>query len=293
MRVDGAQLPAVAEPRATAPARPFVKWVGGKGRLMSQLRPLLPDGVERMRHVEPFVGGGAMFFARQPCQALLSDINPDLVHAYRCVRDDVAGVIAALAALARAGHDPDTYYAARARYNAGEGRGTPLRAALFIYLNKTCLNGLHRVNQRGKFNVPVGRYRNPAILDVAGLRAASVALQGVDVRCAPFDDVLATVEAGDFVYLDPPYEPVSATSSFTRYAPHGFTREDQVRLREAFAALVRRGAAVMLTNSDVPLVRALYADYDVTPIHAARAINVNPSRRGPVTELVVRAMGRS
>lgn len=278
-------------PPQAAPARPFVKWVGGKGRLMSQLRPLLPRGVERMRHVEPFVGGGAMFFARQPRRAVLSDINPDLVNAYRCLRDDVAGVIAALTELARVGHDPDTYYTVRARYNAGEGYGRPLRAALFIYLNKTCFNGLYRVNQRGRFNVPVGRYKNPAIVDVATLHAASAALAGVDVRCAPFEEVLAGAEPGDFVYLDPPYEPVSSTASFTRYAQRGFTRQDQVHLRDVFGELHRRGAAVMLTNSDVPLVRELYAGFDVTPIRAARAINANPSRRGLVTELVIRAGG--
>jgi len=268
--------------------RPFVKWVGGKGRLMPQLEPLLPRDIHRMRHLEPFVGGGAMFFARRPARAVLSDINPDLVHTYRSIRDDVTGVIAALAPLAAAGHDAATYYAVRARYNAGDGLNEPLRAALFIYLNKTCFNGLHRVNRRGEFNVPIGRYTHPAILDAAALRAASCALQHAELLCAGFEELLEQAGVGDFVYLDPPYAPTSSTSSFTGYAAEGFSLDDQRRLREVVGELRQRGVSVMLTNSDVPLVRELYADFHITRIQARRAINTNGARRGAVTELVVR-----
>ena len=267
---------------------PFIKWVGGKGRLMGQLEPLMPPGVERMRHVEPFVGGGAMFFARQPERAVLSDINPDLVRVYQSIRDDVQGVITALAPLAAAGNEPDTYYAVRERYNAGEGRAKPLRAAMFIYLNKTCFNGLHRVNQRGQFNVPAGRYKNPTILDHAGLRAASRALAGADIRVAGFEELLGTARPGDFVYFDPPYEPVSTTASFTGYARDGFSQEDQTRLRDVFRELHRRGAKLMLSNSDVPFIRELYRDFHISTIEAARAINSNGAGRGKISEVVVR-----
>ncbi|MCA9533682.1 MAG: DNA adenine methylase [Myxococcales bacterium] len=279
---------------STRPARdlprpsPFIKWVGGKGRLMAQLEPLLPRGVERMRHVEPFVGGGAMFFARQPERAVLSDINPDLVHVYRSIRDDVQGVIRALGPLAAAGNEPETYYAVRERYNAGEGRNKPLRAALFIYLNKTCFNGLHRVNQRGHFNVPAGRYKNPTILDPSGLLAASVALAHADVRQAGFEELLSSARPGDFVYFDPPYEPVSTTASFTGYARDGFSQDDQTRLRDVFKELHRRGCKLMLSNSDVPFIRELYGDFHISTIEAARAINSNGLRRGKVSEVVVR-----
>lgn len=267
---------------------PFIKWVGGKARLMAQLEPLLPPGVDRMRHVEPFVGGGAMFFARQPQRAVLSDINPDLVHVYRCIRDDVQGVIDALTPLAAAGNEPETYYAVRDRYNRGEGRNQPLRAALFIYLNKTCFNGLHRVNRRGHFNVPAGRYKNPTILDAACLHSASRALAHADIQRAGFEELLDRARPGDFVYFDPPYEPVSTTASFTGYARDGFSQEDQTRLRDVYKELHRRGAKLMLSNSDVPFIRELYADFHISTISAARAINSNGLRRGKVNEVVVR-----
>jgi DNA adenine methylase len=207
---------------------------------------------------------------------------------YRSIRDDVQGVISALAPLAAAGHEPETYYAMRERYNAGEGRNKPLRAALFIYLNKTCFNGLHRVNQRGKFNVPAGKYKNPTILDQDCLRSASRALAHADVRQAGFEELLDRARPGDFVYFDPPYEPVSTTASFTGYARDGFTQEDQTRLRDVFKELHRRGAKLMLSNSDVPFIRELYADFHISTIEAARAINSNGLRRGKVREVVVR-----
>jgi DNA adenine methylase len=268
-------------------AAPFVKWVGGKGRLLSQLRPLLPRGVERMRHVEPFVGGGALFFARLPKRALLTDINPSLVATYSAIRDDVHGVINALRKLA-AGHSKDHYYQVRARYNRGARLATSKRAAMFIYLNKTCFNGLHRVNRRGDFNVPVGTYKNPRILNEDKLLSASDALQGASLRCASYESLLEHAKPGDFVYFDPPYEPVSRTASFTSYARDGFSREDQARLREVYAALDRRGCKLMLSNSDVPFIRKLYADYDVTTVAAPRAINCDASKRGKVSEVVVR-----
>ncbi|MGB8222882.1 MAG: DNA adenine methylase [Polyangiales bacterium] len=268
-------------------AAPFVKWAGGKGRLLSQLRPLLPSGVEQMRHVEPFVGGGALFFARRPARALLTDINPTLVATYSAIRDDVAAVIGALRGLAHR-HSKESYYEIRERYNEGRRVSVSQRAAMFIYLNKTCFNGLHRVNRKGAFNVPVGSYKNPRILNEDALHAASRALEGAQLRCEPFDALLESAKPGDFIYFDPPYEPVSQTSSFTSYARDGFSREDQTRLRDVYKALDRRGCKLMLSNSDVPFIRNLYRSFHIDTVAAPRAINCDAKKRGKVTEVLVR-----
>ena len=268
-------------------AAPFVKWAGGKGRLLSQLRPLLPPGVDHMRHVEPFVGGGALFFSRRPERALLTDINPALVGTYTAIRDDVHGVIESLRRLA-ARHSKESYYRVRERYNRSPQISTSRRAAMFIYLNKTCFNGLHRVNRKGEFNVPAGSYKNPRIVNEEALEAASDALRGATLRCTSFETLLENAKPGDFVYFDPPYEPVSATASFTSYAQDGFSQEDQARLRDVYKALDRRGCKLMLSNSDVPFIRKLYRDFQVDTVAAPRAINCNAKKRGKVSEVVVR-----
>ncbi|MCZ6807090.1 MAG: DNA adenine methylase [Deltaproteobacteria bacterium] len=264
-----------------------MKWAGGKGRLLSQLRPLLPPGVACMRHVEPFVGGGALFFARAPERALLTDINPALVATYAAIRNDVQNVIQGLRGLA-GHHSKESYYQVRERYNEGHRLSASTRAAMFIYLNKTCFNGLHRVNRKGEFNVPVGSYKNPRILNENGLYAASYALQAVHLACVGFESLLESAKPGDFVYFDPPYEPVSETARFTSYARNGFTREDQTRLRDVYHALDRRGCKLMLSNSDVPFIRELYQDFRTDTVAAPRAINCNAKKRGKVSEVVVR-----
>jgi DNA adenine methylase len=273
-------------------ASPFLKWVGGKGKLLTQLLPLLPSGVERMRHVEPFAGGAAMFFARTPERAVLCDFNRSLVDTYLAVRDELEAVIGELETLSMS-HAAGSYYGVRERYNAvGKRQSRSERAAMFIYLNKTCFNGLHRVNRRGEFNVPEGRYKNPRILDEPTLRAASRALARADIRQASFEDMLGYVRPGDFVYLDPPYEPVSETASFTAYAAgDGFSRADQTRLRDVVVELDRRGAKVMLSNSDVPFIRELYAQFRIDLVAAPRAINCDARGRGLVSEVVVRNYG--
>ncbi|MAQ13821.1 MAG: hypothetical protein CMN30_03390 [Sandaracinus sp.] len=289
-----ARIPLVRAPSTapvSVPTEPFVKWVGGKRRLLPQLEPLMPAGVERRRHVEPFVGGGAFFFARAPQNALLCDVNPSLVSTYEAVRDDVDAVIRALGALARR-HGKERYYAVRERYNAARTGERPASqsstAAMFIYLNKTCFNGLHRVNRKGEFNVPMGRYKNPRILDVDRLRSASAALRSAEITCEGFEGLLRSAKPGDFVYLDPPYEPVSRTASFTNYAKDGFSQDDQRRLRDVYAALDRRGCKLMLSNSDVPFIRELYAEWKIDVVQAARAVNSDASARGKVAEVVVR-----
>lgn len=273
-------------PSPLSRATPIVKWVGGKGRIVAQLAPLLPPGADLMRHVEPFAGGAAFFFARRPARALLADVNRALVRTYELVRDDVEGVLRHLRKLA-AQHDVSSYYVVRDRYNHSRISDTE-RAAMFIYLNKTCFNGLHRVNRRGEFNVPAGRYKSPRIVDDENLRAASLALRSAEIVCAGFEALLAAARPGDFVYMDPPYEPLSQTASFTAYAQDGFARGDQTRLRDVFRELDRRGCKLMLSNSDVPFVRELYKSYRVDVVLAPRAVSCDASTRTAVTEVVVR-----
>ncbi|MEM9190821.1 MAG: DNA adenine methylase [Myxococcota bacterium] len=270
----------------SAKVLPFLKWAGGKGRLLSQLTPMLPPGVDRRRHVEPFFGGGALFFSRRPTRALVSDVNPALVRTYLAVRDSVDTVIRHLRRL-KADHSVERYYEVRARYNQGLTSDAS-HAATFIYLNKTCFNGLHRVNRKGEFNVPAGRYKNPKILDGVGLQLASRALQRADVRRASFEALLESAKPGDFVYFDPPYAPVSATANFTSYAREGFGPEEQARLRDVFRELDRRGCKLMLSNSDVPAIRDLYDGFVIDEVAAPRAISCNGSGRSRVAEVVVR-----
>ena len=269
-------------------ATPIVKWVGGKGRLLAQLGPLLPPAAEERRHVEPFMGGAAMFFARRPQRALLSDVNPELIGVYQAVRDDVEGVITALSRLAAAGHAAEAYYGVRTRYNTERRASQTSRAAMFLYLNKTCFNGLHRVNRRGEFNVPAGKYKNPRIVDVDNLRAASAALASAEIRRAGFEELLGSARPGDFVYLDPPYVPLSMTASFTAYAQEGFGPADQERLRDVYRELDRRGCRLMLSNSDVPFVRELYREWRIDVVMAPRAISCDGAKRQSVAEVVVR-----
>ncbi len=268
-------------PDAEAPkSRPFLKWAGGKGQLLEQLRPLMPT--QYRRYFEPFAGGAALFFSLRPKHALLADVNAELIDCYLATRDDVAGVIEALGAHRYAADD---YY----RVRAVDRTTLPLveRAARTIYLNKTGYNGLYRVNRAGKFNVPMGRYSNPLFCDPANLHACSRALQGVDLRVADFEDVASRAKAGDFVYFDPPYVPVSDSADFTSYVPGGFGADQQRRLVSVFSKLARRGVRAMLSNSDTPTVRELYGSFRIHRVLAARYINSRGSRRGKVGEVVV------
>jgi len=274
------------------PVRPFLKWAGGKAQLLAEIARDLPDRVVGT-YVEPFLGGGAVFFhlrasGRIPGRVLLSDANEPLVRTWVAVRDRVEEVVAALEEHRRR-HAADPrghYYATRAAEPAGEAA----RAARFIYLNKTCYNGLWRVNRAGGFNVPMGRYRNPPILDADNLRAAAAALEGVGIRCETFEIALRRARAGSVVYLDPPYEPLSATANFTSYTAARFGREEQERLADACVELRRRGAFFLLSNHSTPWLKRLYGARSFTfrTVAARRAINSNPGARGTVRELLVR-----
>jgi DNA adenine methylase len=271
----------LAVPDAETPrSRPFLKWAGGKGQLLEQLRPLLPTGFRR--YFEPFAGGAALFFSLKPKRAVLADVNAELIDCYIATRDEVDAVIEALG---RYRYAVDDYYRAR----AVDRTTLPLaeRAARTMYLNRTGYNGLYRVNRAGKFNVPMGRYTNPLLCDEVNLRACSKALQGVDLRVEDFEDVAARAKTGDFVYFDPPYVPVSDSADFTSYVPGGFGADQQRRLAGVFANLAGRGVRAMLSNSDTPAVRELYRGFRVDRVLASRHINSRGALRGKVGEVVV------
>jgi DNA adenine methylase len=269
---------------AQAPAMPFLKWAGGKSRLLAQYWPFLPRPATIRRYYEPFAGSAALFFYLRPAQAQLSDQNERLLDVYQVVQQQVEALIEALQ-----DHPNEAGYYYRMRACDATHLPPVARAARFIYLNKTCYNGLYRENSDGIFNVPFGRYKNPKICDPARLRAASLALRGVDLRVADFAAAVHEAGAGDFVYFDPPYAPLSPTSNFTGYHQNGFGESDQRRLAETFHRLAERGCRLLLSNSNAPLVYELYDDrgYRLIPIQARRNINSKGNGRGPIQELLI------
>ncbi len=274
------------EARAGAPASPIVKWAGGKSRLCDELCARAPE--KYRRYFEPFVGGAALYFRLRPRWAVLGDSNPDLINMYRCVAWNVEAVIHRLARH-REEHGEEYYYALRGEWNRPGGLVADVdRAAAFIYLNKTCYNGLWRVNSRGEFNVPLGRYDDPTIFDRLQLRAASRVLQRAELSVSHFAEAVAGAEAGDFVYFDPPYHPLSDTAHFTSYTSSSFGPEDQRELARVARGLVRRGCAVLVSNSDTAFIRDLYRDFRIEVVDCARAINSKASARGPQRELIIR-----
>ncbi|MBI3448733.1 MAG: DNA adenine methylase [Acidobacteria bacterium] len=281
-------------PRNVVLPRPFLKWAGGKTQLLDRFEPLYPRG-PISRYVEPFVGSGAVFFhvARtlRPGSIVLADGNEELINAYEVIQRDVERLIRALAKHKR-DHGEDHYY--EVREQSPSALGTVARAARLIYLNKTCFNGLYRVNSRGEFNVPMGRYTDPPILDEPNLRAVARALSGVTLKVAHFRETVTYAKKGDFIYFDPPYDPVSATAYFTAYAVNGqrshFSIADQEELASVGATLAARGCRVMLSNSDTPRIRKIYGSgsrWRTVPITARRNINSRADRRGSVRELVI------
>lgn len=264
--------------------KPFLKWAGGKRSLLPQFKRFFTAAGSYNRYFEPFVGSGAVFFWLRPEQSLLFDLNQDLIDTYRVVRDQLPELVTVLEAHALQ-HSKAFYYDIRARDSDRLNRVE--RAARFIYLNRTCYNGLYRVNQSGQFNVPFGNYKNPTICDVATLSAASKALQGAQLDVSDFEDALQGAEKGDLIYFDPPYQPLSKSSSFTSYTGGGFNATDQERLANLFINLDRRGCRVLLSNSNAPLIRDLYKGFNIHEIEARRAINSKANGRGPITELLI------
>ncbi len=272
-------------PAPASPASPIVKWVGGKTRLLPEIAARMPRTYGR--YFEPFAGGAAVFFSMAPRAAVLADRNADLITTYRAVATDAEGVIRRLA-IHREAHNEQHYYAMRARWNDAGVAWTPIdRAAAFIYLNRTCYNGLWRVNRSGAFNVPMGRYKNPPICDADGLRAAARVLAQAKLVCADYRTAVADARAGDLIYFDPPYDPVTPTASFVSYTAGAFGPDDQRALATLAHELADRGVAVVLSNSDTPFVRSLYRGLRIDRVRCARAINCNADRRGEVDELIV------
>jgi DNA adenine methylase len=267
-------------------SRPFIKWAGGKTQLLSQLMPFYPPKGTVERYVEPFLGSGAVYFhfkaMVEPKHALLWDNNRELIDSFKAVKDEVGQVIKQLEKY-RKQHCKDFFLAMR------EKTPTSLagKAARLIYLNKTCFNGLYRVNSRGVFNVPFGRYKNPGIFNETWLRQASKQLQGAKIEARDFRLLQLDAKKGDFVYFDPPYHPRSSTSFFTSYTRDSFGVEDQKALADVYRALDKKGCLLMLSNSDTPLIRELYKDFDIREVSARRNINSRVDRRGKINELVV------
>jgi DNA adenine methylase len=265
-------------------AAPFLKWAGGKSRLLRQYQPYFPTP-ERMGHYyEPFIGSAAVFFHLQPRPACLSDANGKLVEVYSIVQREVEALVEALQV-----HRNESSYYYQVRAQDPVVLDPVERAARLVFLNRTCYNGLYRENKKGEFNVPFGRYSNPTICNARRLRSASRALQGVELMVGDFEEITGQARAGDFIYFDPPYAPLSATSNFTSYSRDGFGLDDQRRLAEIVHQLTARGCNIMLSNSDSPLIRELYGQrgYRTIPISARRNINSKGDRRGPVTELLI------
>jgi len=270
-------------------ARPFLKWVGGKQQLLTQFEGYFPTTFRR--YCEAFVGGGAIFFhlwntSRLPKQTFLFDNNYELVNAYLVVRDKVDELIEILA-IHKERHDKKYYYKIRRLDRQECELSNVERAARTIYLNRTCYNGLYRVNSKGQFNVPIGSYVNPQVLYEDVLRVASKALQGVNIEIRDFRSIVDFAKAKDFFYLDPPYDPLSKTASFTGYTSDSFGEEDQRELARVVALLAEKGAFFMLSNSNTPLVFELYREFRVETVLAKRAVNSDANGRRSIPEVVV------
>ena len=272
-------------------AKPFLKWAGGKSQLLTQLESLFPKGFDGYH--EPFVGSAAVYFHLHNLRASgkldssmasvrLSDSNNELINCYVVIRDQINELIEFLFEHKRR-HSKQYYYKIRKQHPQSHVE----RAARLIYLNKTCFNGLYRVNSQDEFNVPMGNYKNPAIVDSKTLVKAHITLQNVHLATAKYEAVLQCANARDFVYFDPPYHPVSATSSFTSYTSEDFGEDQQRKLSEVVRELSRRGCMVMVSNSDTPLIWGLYNGFRRTHVKASRLINSNSEQRGKIRELVI------
>lgn len=270
--------------------KPFVKWVGGKRQLLAQFRklnlypPELFD-IKTGRYFEPFVGGGAVFFDLLPEKGFLSDLNNELVTTYNVIKSDVDSLIASLKK-----HKTDKDYFLKIRSQDPKKLNDLAVASRFIFLNRTCFNGMYRVNSKGGFNVPYGKYTNPLICDENNLKKVSKALQGIEIKHQDYKEVLKKAKKGDFVYFDPPYYPVSKTASFTSYTAESFLDKEQIELRDTVLELHKRGCYVMLSNSDTPFINKIYSGHKgirINKVEAGRAINSKGTGRGKITEVLV------
>ena len=279
-------------PRKTPPAteskplKPFIKWAGGKTDLLPELLSAIPPTFNT--YFEPFLGGASLFFGlpTRPQQSHLSDISAELINCYTVVRDQLPEL---LISLSTHQHDEAYFYQLRQmdRTPDFQNLSTVERASRFIFLNKTCYNGLYRVNSKGQFNVPFGKYENPRVFTVENLTHCAQALQNTEIACCSFDAILQKVQAGDLVYCDPPYDPVSKTSSFTAYDKEGFARKMQTNLRDFCGELDSRGVQFIVSNSYTTLTLDLYRKFTIRIVKTRRAINSKAEGRGKIAEIIV------
>lgn len=291
--------------------KPFVKWAGGKGQLLENLRKAYPEelGKSVTKYAEPFVGGGAVLFdmlSRYQLEAVyISDINAQLINTYQMIKSHVSGLIELLAVMQQEYAQRDAqarreyYYARRERFNVlkinGDSKANLESAALFIFLNRTCFNGLYRVNRKGLFNVPIGSYKNPLICDEQNLLNISTALKNVIIYYGDYRESADFIDDKTFVYFDPPYRPLNATSGFISYTEAGFNDAAQIQLAEFMNAMSRKGARIVLSNSDPKnadesdsFFDDLYSGHQIRRVDASRAINSNSEKRGKIKELLVK-----
>lgn len=267
---------------------PILKWVGGKRQLLTEIIPLINKKCST--YVEPFLGGGAILFEIQPNKAIINDLNRELINVYLTVRDFPEELIAELK-----NHDEynleNYFYELRSidRTPEYENMTNIGKAARVIYLNKTCYNGLYRVNSAGQFNSPYGKYKNPNIVNAPTIRAMSKYLKNknIDIHQGDYKDVLRGLGKGTFVYLDPPYMPISSSSSFTGYTENGFSYKQQVELRDECDKLRANRISFLQSNSDCPEIRELYREYDIRIVQAKRRINSKAMCRGEISELLI------
>lgn len=270
---------------------PVLKWAGGKRQLLDTLIPLVPK--DYSVYCEPFVGGGALFFALQPQSACINDVNHELIRVYTVIKNDVDVLIEQLKQFQ---NNKDQFYEIRS-WDRNKDKYTHLsdieKAARIIYLNKTCFNGLFRVNASGEFNVPFGNYANPNIVNEPVLRAISFYFNNSEIvfNAVDYAEILKNLPDNAFVYLDPPYDPVSATANFTGYTKDGFSRDEQIKLRKCCDELNERGIKFMLSNSATDFICDQYSKYNIEIISAKRLVGADASKRGRIQEVIVRNYG--
>ncbi len=267
---------------------PILKWVGGKRQLSDEIAALMPKRIKS--YCEPFVGGGAVLFLLQPSKAIVNDVNTELINVYEVIRDDIEDLILDLQ---KHKNESDYFYRIRdldRDKSMYSGLSNVEKASRMIYLNKTCYNGLFRVNSAGEFNTPFGSYKNPNIVNEPVLRALNKYFKTADISFSSKDyfEVIKNLSKNTFVYLDPPYDPVSGTANFTGYNKGGFDRDEQIRLKDACNYLDDRGVKFLLSNSSTDFIRDLYKEYKIDTVKAKRIINSNATKRGEIDEVLVR-----
>ncbi len=260
--------------------KPFVKWVGGKRQLVNEIHKRIPLNFNR--YYEPFIGGGAVFFSNGFNKAIISDVNQELINAYNVIKENVDNLIISLKK-----HLYNEEYFYELRKKDTSDLSNIERASRFIYLNKTCYNGLYRVNKKGKFNVPFGKYKSPLICDEENLKAVNYKLIKTKILCTDFEKSVLTAKENDFVYFDPPYMPLSSTSYFVGYSKNGFAYNEQLRLKSVYKKLSEKGVYCMLSNSYTNEVKELYSEYNIDTVKATRVINSKANGRGKIKEVII------